>query len=289
MGRGRNMLTLELLLLGFDPATGASLPADHICRRPDIADALCQGLSALREQEYPESSEPEPALPEPTRPKPHRPVRAAQDWSPWDDARLRELYESDVNEAEMCRLLGLQKKELRKRLEQLGLKPDEYSRRGKNWIPEEDDELRRLFGLGRPVSRIAKALQRSQKAVRLRMERLQLIRSADEYPESPEESTRSDQKDLKRRFLSGTSVAELAHLYQLSEKAIRARLFHAGLSDEAPVVWRKAPNKGVWTEKEIEALKQMYLSHTPLMKIAFRFERTISEIEDQLKKLGLMK
>ena len=226
MEKSRYPLILELLVLGFDPFTGQALPEDHLCRRAEVAEALHAALTAMKEAGRQNG------------PQDHQRAKGSREWTQWEDERLRELYEADESEEEMARLLGRRVKAIRSRLTALGLKPD-LSRRDMRWIPEEDDELLRLFEKKVSLSHIARILKRPVSAVKKRMERLELIYNGDDYPEEPDEGTRHDQYDLKQKFLAGMSVAEIAHLYQMPERAVRARLFYAGLSHDAPVAWRK--------------------------------------------------
>ena len=104
-----------------------------------------------------------------------------------------------------------------------------------SWTAEEEQKLRDLFNQQQPIDEIARALHRSERSIRFRMERLQLIDNADSYPESPEQSTRRDNEDLKKRYLRGESIVDIAACYHISENAVRARLFYLGLSTQSPV------------------------------------------------------
>ena len=94
--------------------------------------------------------------------------------------------------------------------------------------------LYEMFDQQRPLEEIAKALKRSERGIQFRMERLQLIDNAENYPETEEQTTRKDNEDLKKRYLSGQSIAEIAASYHISEKAVQARLFYLGLSSRKP-------------------------------------------------------
>jgi hypothetical protein len=64
---------VRALANGLDPATGAALPPDHACQRPDTVRALCAALSALETRRNPNGA--------------RRTVAGApKSGSPWDEA-----------------------------------------------------------------------------------------------------------------------------------------------------------------------------------------------------------
>ena len=96
--------------------------------------------------------------------------------------------------------------------------------------------MREMFNEGKSIEEMMKAFHRSEKGNMYRLERLQLIENAENYPEDTGASSRFDNEDLRRRFLHGETIAEIAGLYGQSEKAIRARLFYMGFGGSGPSV-----------------------------------------------------
>ena len=170
-------------------------------------------------------------------------MNAGRPWTPEDDRKLNELYRDNTSLEEICSILQRRIRGVNNRLAFLGLiqtEGDPYrtpgmERAGMSWTPEEDQKLLDLFNQQQPIDAIARALHRSERNIRFRMERLQLIDNADRYPESPEQSTRKDNEDIKRRYLRGESIVDIAACYHISENAVRARLFYLGISTQSPV------------------------------------------------------
>ena len=65
---------------------------------------------------------------------------------------------------------------------------------------------------------------------------MQLIEDAENYPEETSASSRFDNEDLRRRFLHGETIGEIAEQYGQPEQAIRARLFYMGFGGSGPHV-----------------------------------------------------
>lgn len=236
---------LELLMEGIHPVTGEILP-ENVLSEPDVIMAIRSAIRALRmaavnERKMIEGNN----LPEQRLTKKGT-LDAGRPWTEEDDKRLKELYLRQVSIGEMCDSLQRRPRGVNNRLIFLGLVQPEVNRYGRPltsgmeragmpWFSEEDQKLRELFNQQKPLHEIANALHRSERSIEFRMERLQLIDNAEDYPESVRNRTRRDNEDLKQRYLSGQSVEDIAACYQIPEKSIRARLFYMGLSKESPI------------------------------------------------------
>ena len=235
---------LELLMEGIHPVTGKYL-SEELFSEPDIIFSIRLAIRALRSEEKKQSPETEKEYSLENYCTKRNQLNAGRLWTPEDDKKLKELFQKQASIDEMCSALQRRPRGLNNRLEYLGMiplktnddgKPVSFNmeRAGKPWYPEEDQKLREMFDQQKPLEEMAKALKRSERGVQFRLERLQLIDHAGNYPETDEQTTRKDSEDLKKRYLSGQSIAEIAAAYHLSEKAILARLFYLGLSSRSP-------------------------------------------------------
>ena len=107
-------------------------------------------------------------------------------------------------------------------------------RQGKPWTTEEDLLLKELFIKGASVAMMMKSLERSERGVLFRLEHLELIDDAEQYPEKRKRLSRFSNEELKQRYLDGETIAQLGKRYGRSEEAIRARLFYMGLGGSGP-------------------------------------------------------
>ncbi len=236
---------LELLMEGIHPVTGEILSED-VLSEPEVLLAMRAAIRALRlvedkqKSNLKENSTAAQYMTERNR------LNAGRPWTSEDDKRLKELFQEQASTEEMCGALQRRPRGLNHRMVYLGLIQPEpkhagnpvvpgMERAGMPWSHEEEQTLQMMFNQQKPLDEIATALHRSERSIRFRMERLQLIDNAENYPESSEHSTRKDNEDLKRRYLSGQSIADIAACYHMPEQAIRARLFYLGLSAQSPV------------------------------------------------------
>lgn len=233
---------LELLMEGIHPVTGEILSDDDVLSEPDVILAMRAAVRALRFSAAEEKHGiQEISVSDQYLTKRNR-LNAGRPWTPEDDRKLKELYQNNISLEEICSALQRRIRGVNNRLAFLGLiqpevlqyKTPGIERAGMSWTAEEEQKLRDLFNQ-QPIDKIARALHRSERSIQFRMERLQLIDNAENYPESPEQSTRKDNEDLKKRYLRGESIAEIAACYHATENAVRARLFYLGLSTQSPI------------------------------------------------------
>ena len=107
-------------------------------------------------------------------------------------------------------------------------------RLGRPWTTEEDLLLKELFIKGASVTMMMKSLERSERGVLFRLEHLELIDGAEQYPEKRKRRSRFSNEELRQRYLDGETIAQLGKRYGRSEEAIRARLFYMGLGGSGP-------------------------------------------------------
>ena len=94
--------------------------------------------------------------------------------------------------------------------------------------------LREMFNEEKTIKDMMVVFHRTENGIKYRLEKLQLIDDAENYPEGNDTSPRIDNEDLRKRFLRGEEVSQIASLYGQSEQAIRARLFYMGLGGSGP-------------------------------------------------------
>ena len=145
--------------------------------------------------------------------------------------------------SELCKRLQRRERCIQQQLYRLGLiKPAStptagLERAGLPWTQDEDALLKTLYDAHWPISSIAAKMQRSDRAIYCRMERLELYGEQYGYP--PEEVqpkwSRADDETLREMYSSCISVAEMAQSLQRTEKSIAARLFYMGLTKDSPL------------------------------------------------------
>ena len=243
MNNERAIEVLEMLLDGVHPVTGEILPEKGIHTEPDVIMALYKSVEAI----YSEAGGKFQARSTQGQYTKRGKLNAGRPWSEEDDQELRKLYKNQVPVERMCVILQRRPRGINNRLMCLGLMQrttDRYGnqikpgleRVGTQWMPEEDARLREMFNEGKPIEEMMKAFHRSEKGIKYRLERLQLIEEAEKYPEETGTSSRFDNEDLRRRFLQEETVSQIAAIYGQSEQAIRARLFYIGLGGNGPRV-----------------------------------------------------
>lgn len=104
----------------------------------------------------------------------------------------------------------------RKQTKETCKKPEKL---GKRWTPDDDALLKTMFEEEKSIREMMKALQRSEKGIKFRLEHLRLIEDAENYPKDKEENTRFDNDDLRYRFLHGETVSQIAERYGQTEQA----------------------------------------------------------------------
>lgn len=173
------------MLNGIDPVTGEILPEDHFLNAPEVQDALLCGIQALRPQSQQVCAPPVCPAQEISQMwlrkngKPH----AGRPWTEADHQWLKSLMEQNVPAEEiawrMCR-------RVRGVMREMALLQTGGNNRGKKWLPEQEALLRQLFAQGESIRQMAQVLNRSEKAINVRLMRLGLIPSPEEMdkPES---------------------------------------------------------------------------------------------------------
>lgn len=243
MNNERAIEVLEMLLDGVHPVTGEILPEDGVHTEPDVIMALYKSVEALNSKAGGKKQARSTQGQFTKRGK----LNAGRPWTEEDDRELRKLFKNQVPVERMCVILQRRPRGINNRLMCLGLMQrttDRYGnqikpgleRVGTQWMPEEDERLRKMFNERKPIEEMTKAFQRSEKGIKYRLERLQLIEDAEKYPEEAGTSSRFDNEDLRRRFLHGETIAQIAALYGQTEQAIRARLFYMGFGGSGPRV-----------------------------------------------------
>ena len=99
---------------------------------------------------------------------------------------------TDANKASMetmCEKLQRRRRGVQRQLRDMGLPLPPArkvaTRAGTLWTEEDDEQLRKLYHLRCPVEEMARELERSVRAVYLRMERLELYGDEAGYPDAP--------------------------------------------------------------------------------------------------------
>ena len=95
-----------LLAAGIDPMTGEFLPEDSVVKRPEVVEALRDGVEALRRMQ---------AMPDEGRRKPRQP-REERPWTGDELRLLKQMYIAGASLRMMRKTLGRNTRELEKQL-----------------------------------------------------------------------------------------------------------------------------------------------------------------------------
>ena len=177
MRKERAIEILDMLIDGIDPVTGEILPQDHVCLEQEVTLALRLAERALRKSTHSNSSTETQKQPYVNR---SGRLNAGRPWTEEDDQKLLEMYNSHASIQMMCEALHRRPRGLRKRLKSLGFTeqlPDTSypPRTGVPWLPSEEELLENMFTAGKAPKEIAQTLQRTERAILMRLERLGLI------------------------------------------------------------------------------------------------------------------
>lgn len=235
MNNERAIEILEMLLNGIDPVTGEILPEKGPHAEPEVIRALYKGIQALSREARQEKTESMPSEPGPKQ----RKANASRPWTKEDDQQLIELFKNQIPVEEICSVLQRRPRGINNRLVFLGLVERTTDRFGNQlkpgfervftpWKPEEDVRLREMFNEEKTIKDMMEVFHRTENGIKYRLEKLQLIDDAENYPEVSDTSSRTDNEDLRERFLRGETISQIASRYGRSEEAIRARLFYMG-------------------------------------------------------------
>lgn len=106
-----------------------------------------------------------------------------------DRDALAALSRSGASMETMCEKLHRRQRGVERQLRDMGLPlpstKKDARRAGTVWTEEDEEQLRKLYRLRRPVEEMARKLQRSVRAVYIRMKRLGLYGDEAGYPDGP--------------------------------------------------------------------------------------------------------
>ena len=106
-----------------------------------------------------------------------------------DRDALAVLSRSGASMEMMCEKLQRRRHGVQRQLRDMGLPlpstKKDARRAGTVWTEEDEEQLRKLYRLRHPVEEMARKLQRSVRAVYIRMERLGLYGDEAGYPDGP--------------------------------------------------------------------------------------------------------
>lgn len=172
-------IILLQMLDGLDPTTGEVLPPDHLLNDATVIRALHTAVLALTDISHP------------VRAPVNRNGRlnAGRAWTEMDRDALAVLSRSGASMEMMCEKLHRRWRGVERQLRDMGLPlppaREAAKRAGSLWTEEDEEQLRKLYRLRRPVEEMARKLQRSVRAVCIRMERLGLYGDEAGYPDGP--------------------------------------------------------------------------------------------------------
>lgn len=172
-------IILLQMLDGIDPTTGEVLPGDHLLSDATVMRAIHTAVLALTDISHP------------VRAPVNRNGRlnGGRPWTAMDRDALARLSRSGASMEMMCEKLQRRRRGVERQLHAMGLLPPpaetDLRRAGSLWTQEDEEQLRKLCRLRRPVEEMARELQRSVRAVCIRMSQLGLYGEEPGYPRRP--------------------------------------------------------------------------------------------------------
>ena len=170
---------LHQMLDGIDPTTGKVLPKDHLLSDATVIRALHTAVLALTDISHPVRA---PV-------NRHGRLNGGRPWTAMDRDALARLSRSGASMEMMCEKLQRRRRGVERQLHAMGLLPPpaetDLRRAGSLWTQEDEEQLRKLCRLRRPVEEMARELQRSVRAVCVRMSQLGLYGEEPGYLRRP--------------------------------------------------------------------------------------------------------
>ena len=257
---------LLLLAAGIDPMTGDFLPEDSAVKRPEVVQALRDGVEALRRMQE---------TPDERRRNPRQP-RAKRPWTEDELRLLKQMYIAGASLRMMRKALGRSTRELEKQL-RIIVQAEEYERANPDqpWTDAELKRLQELYEHGVPIDGLCKALHRNLRAVLKQMNRIE----NEPHPENRNGKQWTDWEDrmLKRNFSNGMSLADMAKILCRTEYAVQLHLEKLGM----------LPGSGHWTQEEMGRLRQLANGENSVSEIAVILGRSEQEVKNRLAYMGL--
>ena len=168
-------IILLQMLDGLDPTTGEVLPPDHLLNDATVNRALHTAVLALMDVRMPVNR--------------NGRLNAGRAWTEMDRDALAALSRSGASMETMCEKLQRRRRGVQRQLRDMGLllpsTKKDARRAGTVWTEEDEEQLRKLYRLRRPVEEMARKLQRSVRAVYIRMKQLGLYGDEAGYPDGP--------------------------------------------------------------------------------------------------------
>lgn len=115
----QTLSVIAVLADGFDPATRAKLPSDHVCQQPDVIRALHQARTIVERQARLERSR--------LRARVTLPRNTGRSWSHDEDRALALRFKAGTGVVELAEVHGRTMGGIRSRLEKLGLVASEMA------------------------------------------------------------------------------------------------------------------------------------------------------------------
>ena len=153
--------------------------------------------------------------------------------------------------------------------------------RSRRWTDAELKYLKETYGR-KPLSEIARELDRTGEAIRKRAQQLHLHHALDAKRVAPRQWT-DDEMQYIKDVHGHTPASEIAQKLDRTEASIRAKAFKLQLK-RAPDETRLRRNQ--WTNAELEYLKNVY-GLKPTSTIARELSRTESAVRERARRLKL--
>lgn len=101
---------------------------------------------------------------------------------------------------------------------------------GASWTQEDEAKLIDMFNERRPIAEIAANFGRTSGAIRSRMKKLGLIDYKNQYVDGLRPFRKKDEELLRTMYENGLGIEIMASRFEVSEEAIKTRLFYMGLT-----------------------------------------------------------
>lgn len=226
---------LRALAQGINPLTGQELPPEHLINEPSISLALNDAVNALgrnRNQEMPSVSVNRAGFAPDLRP-----------WTEDENARLAEYYiHQNLTPHSIAKRLNRRTDDVVAQLEHLRFlpkdnwpaQPDTPSRANRAWTKDEEELLLFLHDHNWSISSIAKKLERTERAIEMRLDRLGEEKLPENVAGPHRPWMRKDLDLLRKLFSHGFTVEAIAEQMRRDPVSVKARLFYMGLCKDGP-------------------------------------------------------
>jgi predicted DNA-binding protein YlxM (UPF0122 family) len=203
---------------------------------------------------------------------------AGERWTPEQDTTLQELVRNKISVREIAEHFGKKRAAINARMGRLDIRLSEE--RPKQWTPDEDALLTKLFNEGRSRKEMAEILRIRHAQLSNRLARLNL-----RTKQNPSLLSRYSEEQIQKvidMYVGGVRTKEIVEQSSVPE----ATVYYIINSRNIPK--RRQPmRKDAWTDEEKTQMVALLNAGKSINEIAIELDRGISGVVSACRKLGL--